>query len=369
MTASPLRIFIAVSVWLLIMAGIAAFYLWSWLQTPHTIPKDQQSLVIARGESLNQVAQRLYRSDIIRWPKAWTYYARLFDPEPIKAGEYNLPEYASPQDILNQLQVGEVVTHQLTFVEGRTFADMLNVLHGVDNLEHKLKGLSNQEIIAKLGLNIEHPEGWFFPDTYHYVSGDTDTSILRRAHRRMQNVLELEWRARAVGLPYDSPYEALIMASIIEKETGVPHERDEIAGVFVRRLELGMRLQTDPTVIYGLGAAFDGNLRRQDLKAPTPYNTYTTNGLPPTPIAMPGRDAIRAALHPKEGDALYFVARGDGSHYFSATLEEHAEAVRRFQKQRRRPDYRSSPATVAPSAEKSVEGAEPSAPQASGRDQ
>ena len=343
MTIKPLRIFIAIALWLAVMLAISAFYLWSWLQTPHTIPEEQREFVIAHGDSLTHIAQRLHRSEVVRWPNVWIYYARLFEPEPIKAGEYKLPDQASPLDILHQLQAGEVVTHPVTFIEGHTFAEMLNILQGLDNLKHELKGLSPHEIIAVLGLDIKHPEGWFFPDTYYYVAGGSDRGILQRAHRRMQRVLELEWRARAVGLPYETPYEALIMASIVEKETGAPDERDEIAGVFVRRLQQGMRLQTDPTVIYGMGLNYDGNLRRADLARATPYNTYTNGGLPPTPIAMPGREAVHAALHPKEGESLYFVARGDGTHYFSATLDEHINAVRRFQKTDRRDDYRSSP--------------------------
>ena len=343
MTAKPLTILLAIALWLFVMLAISAFYLQSWLQTPDLIPPENQELLVERGESLISVAHRLHRADIIRWPRAWVYYARIFEPAPIKTGEYRLPENASPLDILHQLQAGEVVVYPVTFVEGWTFNTMLEVLGNLQNIEHQLKGLAGDEVIAALGLTIGHPEGWFFPDTYYYVSGDTDAQILLRAHERMQHILELEWRARAVGLPYETAYDALIMASIVEKETGVPHERDEIAGVFVRRLQKRMRLQTDPTVIYGLGSDYDGNLRRADLFRATPYNTYTQAGLPPTPIAMPGREAIHAALHPKDGDALYFVARGDGSHYFSATLEEHINAVRRYQKRGRRDDYRSSP--------------------------
>lgn len=351
MTVSPIRVLVAVCLWLLVMLGVAVFYLSSWLQSPHTIPDDQQQFTIARGESLNQVARRLYRADIIRWPRAWSYYSRIFDPEPIKAGEYMLPDRASPLEVLDQFQAGEVMTYPVTFIEGWTFRDVLKVLDKLPNIEHRLRGLSQEQIVESLGLDIEHPEGWFFPDTYYFVAGDSDSEILLRAHYRMQHVLELEWRARAVGLPYETPYDALIMASIIEKETGVPSERDEIAGVFVRRLQKGMRLQTDPTVIYGLGEAFDGNLRRSHLSQANPYNTYAVHGLPPTPIALPGREAIHAALHPKSGDALYFVARGDGSHYFSATFEEHADAVRRFQKSERRDDYRSAPAPKAGASE------------------
>jgi UPF0755 protein len=209
---------------------------------------------------------------------------------------------------------------------------MRALLESDTRFRNDIQGLSEVELLNLLGMDTGYLEGWFYPDTYAVPRGFSLSELLRRAHTRMQLVLAEEWTARAVGLPFDEPEDALILASIIEKETGLDSERAEIAGVFVRRLQLGMRLQTDPTVIYGI-SNFDGNLTRIHLRTPTPYNTYTNQGLPPTPIALPGREAIRAALQPNDGEALYFVARGDGSHQFSATLEEHEDAVRRYQLQ------------------------------------
>jgi UPF0755 protein len=224
-----------------------------------------------------------------------------------------------------------VVQYPLTLVEGWTFRQVMEALQADERLEHLIEDPSAEAVMARLGRRGVHPEGRFFPDTYHFTRGSSDLDILKRAHAAMERVLAEEWEARADGLPIESPDEALILASIIEKETGLASERAEIAGVFVRRLRLGMRLQTDPTVIYGLGDDFDGNLRRADLRNDHPYNTYVHAGLPPTPIALPGREAIRAALNPADGETLYFVARGDGSHAFSVTLEEHNRAVRKYQ--------------------------------------
>ena len=198
-------------------------------------------------------------------------------------------------------------------------------------LVHTLDGVDDAELMQRLERPGQHPEGWFLPDTYHFPRGTRDIVVLRRALQAMERHLEQNWERRRPDLPLDSPYEALILASIVEKETGIPEERARIAGVFVRRLERGMRLQTDPTVIYGMGDAFDGNIRRRDLRTDTPYNTYTRGGLPPTPIALPSAEAVTAVMHPAAGEALYFVSRGDGSHVFSATLQEHNRAVRRYQ--------------------------------------
>lgn len=348
MQVSPLRITVSLVLWLLLMSALIAFYWWRWLHADHVIEPQQRYFVVAKGESIQSVARRLYEDEIIRWPNIWRFYARFFDPVSIKAGEYLFAQHESPISLLDTLQEGKVITYHVTLVEGKKFSDFVATLAAEDKLRSLLSDKSENEQLDLLGLDIAHPEGWFYPDTYQYTLGDSDVAILRRAHARMHTLLMREWSQRDEGLPYRTPYEALIMASIIEKETGVESERREIAGVFVRRLQKGMRLQTDPTVIYGLGLAFDGNLTRRHLRQPNPYNTYTVGGLPPTPIAMPGGEAIYAALHPLPGDTLYFVAKGDGSHYFSATLEEHNEAVSQFQRLKRAKDYRSAPAPVGP---------------------
>lgn len=261
----------------------------------------------------------------------------------LHAGEYQLDPSMSVAQLLDKWSSGDVVQHRITLVEGWNFRQVRAALAQQDVLQHTLGDISNSELMRKLDQANVHPEGQFFPDTYNFVRGQSDLDILRQANQRLQKVLAEEWAQRAENLPYSSPYEALIMASIIEKETGVAHERDEIAGVFIRRLAIGMLLQTDPTVIYGMGERYTGKITRADLSRPSAYNTYVIAGLPPTPIAMVGREAIYAALHPKPGKSLYFVARGDGSHVFSNSLTEHNKAVREYQL-KRRADYRSSPA-------------------------
>jgi UPF0755 protein len=229
------------------------------------------------------------------------------------------------------LSSGEVIQYRLTLVEGWTFAQLLEALEQDETLEHTLaqdNGHAWPNVMDSLA--IDHPEGWFLPETYQFTRGDSDSGILARSHEAMKIALDEAWNARDDDLPLDSPYELLILASIIEKETSLEAERSQIAGVFMRRLKKGMRLQTDPTVIYGMGDSYDGNIRRKDLQADTPYNTYTRSGLPPTPIAMPGRAALMAAGKPEAGDALYFVADGNGGHTFSATLEEHQAAVKKL---------------------------------------
>jgi UPF0755 protein len=262
----------------------------------------------------------------------------------VEVGEYKLPTQITPKLLLETLRYGDVVSYKVTLVEGKTFKDFMFVLSEQEQLESTLKNKNFDDIKKQLELNIDHPEGWFYPDTYQYVAGSSDADILLRAHTRMKKVLDEEWLKRAEALPYKNAYEALIMASIIEKETGVAYERPEISGVFVRRLNKGMRLQTDPTIIYGLGDSYKGNIRRKHLTQKTPYNTYVINGLPPTPIAMPARAAINAALNPAKGKSLFFVAKGDGSHQFSETLAQHNKAVQEYQIKNKAKNYRSSPA-------------------------
>jgi UPF0755 protein len=249
----------------------------------------------------------------------------------LKAGEFELTQGMRPTDLLERLISGREVQYPITLVEGWTFRQAVAAVAADPRFGAEVVGKTDAELMETLGRPGEHPEGRFFPDTYSFPRNTSGLEVLRRAFERMERVLAEEWEQRAEDLPIETPYQALILASIIEKETAVVAERPAIGGVFVRRLRNGMRLQTDPTVIYGLGERFDGNLRREDLREPTPYNTYVIEGLPPTPIALPGREAIRAALHPEPGDSLYFVSRGDGTHAFSRTLEEHNAAVRQYQ--------------------------------------
>lgn len=333
-----LVVFFCVSAAILLAAN---WWLTDYLESPLKLNRSL-SIKVPAGTSLTVQAKQMEKEGLLKWPEVLTLYGRLSGQTGIKAGEYLLQPGVTPRDLLAKWVAGDVIHYSLTFPEGLKFSDWLSLLGNIEKLDHVLTPGNQQQILEQLGLEISHPEGWFFPDTYSYSEGETDRDILLRAYRRMQDVLAEEWNNRSPDLPYDAPYEALIMASIIEKETGVPEERGQIAGVFVRRLQKGMRLQTDPTVIYGLGDAYKGNIRRKHLRQHSDYNTYLIKGLPPTPIAMPGRGAIHAALHPEGGDSLFFVAKGDGSHYFSATLEEHQKAVREYQLQRRS-DYRSQP--------------------------
>ena len=257
----------------------------------------------------------------------------------IKAGSYEIENGITPLALIDKLTRGDVTMQELGIPEGWTFRQFRAALDAHAGVVHATQGMDDAALLASLerggGSSASppiHPEGWFFPDTYLFAKGAKDIDILRRAHRAMKKRLATEWERRAPGLPYANSYEALIMASIVEKETGQAKERPQIAGVFVNRMRRGMLLQTDPTIIYGLGAGFDGNLRKRDLQADGPYNTYTRAGLPPTPIALPGLAAIQAALKPARTDALFFVARGDGTHEFSATLEAHNRAVNKYQR-------------------------------------
>lgn len=299
---------------------------------PLPIPADGFRHIIAPGTSVTRLAADLEQAGVLPHPYYFRWFARWRGQAgKIKAGEYQFMPGTTPGQMLDQIVSGAVFQHTLTVVEGWTFAQLFEAVRGHEAIIHTLGEPTPDRLMAELGYPGQHPEGRFLPDTYHFPRGVTDVAFLRRAHQMMETRLAEEWAQREPGLPLKSPYEALILASIVEKETGLPAERAEIAGVFVRRLQLGMRLQTDPTVIYGLGLGFDGNLRRADLLADSPYNTYLNAGLPPTPIALPGVAAIRAALHPAPGTTLFFVSRGDGSHVFSTTLEEHNAAVQRYQ--------------------------------------
>ena len=327
----------------MIIVGLTAVELERRWKSALAIPSGGLHLLVSPGDSLRGIANRLHAQGVVPYPRLLLIHGRWsgLDRE-IKQGEYLLPQYLDIQSLLLLLSEGKVIQYQLTLPEGISLAQALSTLAAKNDLEHVLDGPEDARILALIAPHT-NPEGLFFPDSYRYERGTTDWQILQRSFVRMQTVLAQEWSEKSPELPYGTIYEALIMASIIERETGLPIERAEIAGVFVRRLQKRMRLQTDPTVIYGLGHSFDGNLRRADLKDESnPYNTYRHHGLPPSPIALPGREAIHAALHPAEGDTLYFVARGDGGHVFSATLAEHQKAVRKYQL-KRRANYRSSP--------------------------
>ncbi len=299
------------------------------------------SYTIKSGASLSSVANELHQHGFMEHPRYWVWYARWEGyADKIKAGEYAIAPQMTPRQLLALFVSGKVIDYTLTIPEGWTFRQMLKALHQHDKIKKTLldgngKLLDNAAIMTRLELPGKHPEGMFYPDTYHFTNNTTDVAVLQRAFKQMQQHLDDEWQNRAPNLPYKNSYEALIMASIIEKETAAPEEREQIAGVFVRRLNKRMRLQTDPTVIYGLGESFDGNIRKRDLRAMNPYNTYKIKGLPPTPIALPGGDSIYAALHPAAGKTLYFVSRGDGTHKFSETNEAHNAAVRKYQLKKR----------------------------------
>ncbi|HUP92067.1 MAG TPA: endolytic transglycosylase MltG [Solimonas sp.] len=322
----------------LVLAIAAGAWLWRDLGVVLSRPMSLSvptSLEIPPGSNLVQIIGQLEQAGLIGGVRAPLYlrlYARLHGLDAsLKAGEYELSPGLSPLGFLELMVAGRTKLHELRIVEGWSFAQALAAVRAEPSLVQAQAGASPAEIMAALGRPGQLPEGRLFPDTYSFTRGMSDTAFLRRALEAMDQALQQEWATRAPGLPYATPDEALTMASIVEKETGAPDERPAIAGVFVRRLRLGMRLQTDPTVIYGMGERFDGNLRRVDLETDGPYNTYLRTGLPPGPICLPGRAALHAAMHPADGDALYFVARGDGSHQFSATLEQHEAAVRKFQ--------------------------------------
>jgi UPF0755 protein len=319
---------------LLVVLAALAFDAWRQLHTPLNLAQ-ATTFELAPGQSLDSLLRALAASDRFANARQRFYlsvYARSSRADSrLRAGEYALAPGATPLTLLRELIEGKPVLHELRLTEGWRFDQIWQALKANPDLSHTLGDVKRSSLMQALGLPAGDPEGQFFPDTYRFPKNTSDAAFLRHAYQAMQKVLGQEWQGRAPNLPLDTPAQALILASLIEKETAQANERAEIAGVFVRRLQLGMRLQTDPSVIYGLGNAFDGNLRLADLRRDTPYNTYTRTGLPPTPICSPGRESIHAALHPDGGKALYFVARGDGSHQFSDTLEGHDAAVRLYQ--------------------------------------
>lgn len=330
---------------ILLGSTIACFVFYqSELKSPLNIPATNIVLEIERGDSLNKVLNKLTKMAVLTSPLISKIYAREKKlSNSIKTGEFLLKQGLTIPGLFALITSNQQISYNIQFIEGSTFSQMKHVLTSSPKLIHHLKGKPDAEIlkVLNLGADISHLEGQFYPDTYTFVKNDSDIDILKRAHSRLQRILKEEWQKRDKNLPLKSAYDALILASIIEKETGAAHERSEISGVFIRRLNMNMRLQTDPTVIYGLGERYEGNLTRKHLKETTAYNTYRINGLPPTPIAMVGQDAIHAAVNPKEGKSLFFVAKGDGTHQFSETIKAHNKAVREFQLTRRA-GYRSS---------------------------
>jgi len=320
---------------LLALAAVAAGG-YFWLQTVFNAPGPGESasrIEVGAGTSVRGVLTSLEAAGRVRNARAVEWYLRLRGLRPrVQAGTYEIPPRASPAQILELLEQGKVLLEQLTVVEGATFADFLEALSQHPRVAHTLQGKSAAEIMTALGHPGEAAEGEFFPDTYRFAANTPDVAILAMAYENMQRLLDAAWQVRRADLPFDTPYRALILASMIEKEAQLKSERALIGGVFINRLRQGMRLQSDPTVVYGLGAQYDGTIHTRDLQRDTPYNTYTREGLPPTPIALPGRESVFAAVQPADTRALYFVATGlgDGAHHFSSTLEEHNSAVQTY---------------------------------------
>lgn len=325
------RLFILALLGIACLAGALAWFAWQ----PVALRESPLDFTIEPGSTMKQVARQVADAGIDVEPFALVMLARVTRKANwIKAGSYEVEAGLTPLALLAKLTRGDVTQAELALIEGWNFRQFRAALDRHPDLRHDTVGLSDTEILQRLGVDASHPEGLFFPDTYLFARRSSDLDVLRRAYHNQQNLLTREWTRRAGGLPYRDPYEALIMASIVEKETGQAADRPMVASVFVNRLCSGMLLQTDPTVIYGLGADFDGDIKKRDLLADTPYNTYIRRGLPPTPIAMPGTAALRAALNPPATDYLYFVARGDGSSAFSRNLDEHNRAVARYIRKR-----------------------------------
>jgi UPF0755 protein len=320
----------------LALSFIAALGLGAWFyhyaKTPLKLLPEAQEITIKPNSGLKSIANQLVDQKVIPNALPFVILVRILGKETyLQAGEYILIKNVSPYQLILSLNHGKSTQGSITFIEGKTFKQMRARLANNDSIKSTITNLSDVEVMRIVGRGEKHAEGLFFPDTFYFDRNTTDIVLLKRSYEIMHNKLSQAWENRALGLPYKDRYDALIMASIIEKETGKSAERPTIAGVFLNRLRIGMRLQTDPTVIYGMGDEYHGNIRKKDLQTDTPYNTYTRNGLPPTPIAMPGLASIEAALHPEKTKALYFVGRGDGSHEFTSSLVEHNRAVAKYQ--------------------------------------
>jgi len=325
------------------MAGYAWHLHQMFNQNFSILTEKPEYIDVNPGDGMYRVCNRMKSSGLIENSRAFCRIAMWAGYDRLVKGRYKIEGSDSPKTLLDKMRQGEVVQFTISLIEGHNFKEMLARIQKNPNVTSILEGLSVSELMKRVaGDESLHPEGQFYPDTYSFSYGVSDLNILIRAHQRLKQVLAEEWQNKAQNLPYKNPYEALIMASIVEKETAVGSERPQIAKVFVDRLKIGMRLQTDPTVIYGMGDKYKGNITRKDLRTTTPYNTYRINGLPPTPIAMVGREAINASLNPEGEEALFFVAKGDGTHHFSKTLNEHNRAVRKYQMKRVK-NYRSTP--------------------------
>ncbi|MBL8517840.1 MAG: endolytic transglycosylase MltG [Betaproteobacteria bacterium] len=318
----------------LLAVGLVGGWAWQFTQTPLAPREMPFEFTVKPGATLKSLSKELAGAGVLDQPDALTWLGRFSEKTAIRAGNYRIEKPLTPAELLDKLVRGDVVPVSIQFIEGSTYAELRRALAAHKDVKQTLAGVTDAELLKRLGAEEAHPEGLFFPDTYFFAAGTTDFDVLKRAHQTLKQRLADAWAERDEALPYKSPYEALIMASIIEKETGRADERATISAVFINRTRIGMRLQTDPTVIYGIGPTFDGNIRKRDLTTDTPYNTYTRDGLPPTPIALPGWGSLIAAVKPAQSDKLYFVGKGDGSHHFSRSLEEHNRAVARYQLKR-----------------------------------
>ena len=327
------RVLSAFFLLIVLALGAAGWFAWKSYTEPLKVPGESFGFEVRQGYTLSAVARDLGAAGVLPYPIALVALARMRGVDRnIKAGSYEIDAGTTLPRLLAKLTQGDVTQRSVVIVEGTTVGDLRRTLRSSADIRNTVLDLPDAELMAKLGAKADAAEGMFFPDTYFFAAGSSDTAILDRARKAMASRLAAAWEQRATDLPLSTPYEALILASIVEKETGKAVDRPLIASVFVNRLRKGMRLQSDPTVIYGLGARFDGDLRKRDLEADTPFNTYTREGLPPTPIALPSQAAIDAVLNPPATEYLYFVARGDGTSKFSSTLLEHNRAVSRYQK-------------------------------------
>jgi UPF0755 protein len=330
---TPSRIAIVVVLLLAAALAVAAALGAAWYRKPLSLPHSPYDFEVRSGASLSSVARALSADGIVPHALLLTVLARFERVDrTIKAGSYEIEQGITLPELLAKLTQGDVTQTAITIVEGTTFAQLKRALDDNPDVTHQLDGLSDGELLARLGASEPAPEGLFFPDTYYFAAGSSDLAVLKRAYRALHARLDAAWSRRAPGLPLASPYEALILASLVEKETGRPVDRPLVASVFINRLARGMRLQTDPAVIYGIGERFDGNLRKRDLEADSPYNTYLRSGLPPTPIALPSQASLDVVVNPPTTPYLYFVSRGDGTSEFSANLIEHNRAVSKYQR-------------------------------------